>query len=66
MFVEHRYLLQSVGPDRTPFAMMNTPEQNMMLSFLALTDRTTLSYFYDATNGTVSVGDLVRTAKGQL
>ncbi|MEI7633426.1 MAG: prepilin-type N-terminal cleavage/methylation domain-containing protein [bacterium] len=65
-FLEHRWLVQSVGPDGLPFAMMNTPEQNFMLAFIALTDRTDLSYYYDPTNGTISIGDVVRTAKGQI
>ena len=65
-FLAHRWLLQSVGPDRQPFAMMNTPTQNFYLTFLALTDRSDLSYFYDATNGSVSTGDIVRSGLGQL
>jgi len=66
IFVMHRWLVQSIGPDGLPFAMMNTADQNFMLAFLALTDRTDLSYFYDPSNGTVSVGDIVRTSRGQL
>lgn len=66
LFVEQRWLLQSVGPDGLPFALMNTADQNFQLTFLALSDRSQLGYFYDPTNGTVSTGDIARTAHGQL
>ncbi len=65
-FVQHSWVLQSVGPDRENFALKGTAEQNFPLAFNALTSRTDLSFFYDSTNGTVSIGDVVRTGKGQL
>lgn len=62
-FEQHLWVLQSVGPDRVNFALAGTPTQNFPLAFAALTSRTSLDFFYDPTNGTVSVGDVVRTAK---
>lgn len=63
LFEQHLWVLQSVGPDRVNFALAGTPTQNFPLAFAALTNRTSLDFFYDPTNGTVSVGDVVRTAK---
>ena len=63
-FLQNLWILQSVGPDRLNFALQTgNPNQNFPLAFNAITARTNLSFFYDATNGTVSVGDVVRTAR---
>ena len=65
LFRQCAWVLQSVGPDGVNFALANTATQNFTLALKAITDQSDMSFFYDATNGTVSVGDIVRTAKGQ-
>jgi hypothetical protein len=65
MLLEHIWLLQSVGPDRINFAL-NAPPVGFQDAVKSLTTRETMSFFYDPTNGTVSGGDIVRTAKGQF
>ncbi len=65
-FQQNLWVLQSVGPDRLNFALQQgNPSQNFPLAFKALTDRTDVSFFYDSTNGTISTGDIVKTAKFQ-
>jgi prepilin-type N-terminal cleavage/methylation domain-containing protein len=59
---DHGWLVQSVGPDRQRYA--DSPAR-FILGTLALTSRSNLDYFYDPTNGTISGGDIVRTAKGE-
>jgi len=61
-FLNHRYVLQSVGPDTINFALAGTAEQNFPLAYAELTSETAYGFYYDPTNGTVSVGDIVRTA----
>ena len=66
LFRQCAWVLQSVGPDGVNFALQQ-PVTNMGFTraLQAITDQSDMSFFYDATNGTVSVGDIVRTAKGQ-
>lgn len=67
LFDQQRFVLQSVGPDTRNFALqVGNPNQNFPLAFNALTTQNlpnALGFFYDPTNGTISVGDVVRTAK---
>jgi len=68
-FDEHRWVLQSVGPDKENFAfssrLLGLGFRN---AFDALIDNdlSDLAFYYDPTNGTTSTGDIVRTGKGQL
>jgi prepilin-type N-terminal cleavage/methylation domain-containing protein len=62
LFVAHRWFFQSVGPDRANFALVS----GFLPAFNAMTNKTTLDFFYDPTNGTVSIGDVIRSGAGQL
>jgi prepilin-type N-terminal cleavage/methylation domain-containing protein len=65
---ENGYAFQSVGPDRINFALAAPPVStnaaiaDLVRSVSKAGDRT---FFYDPTNGTISNGDIVRTAKYQ-
>ncbi|MEQ8819313.1 MAG: prepilin-type N-terminal cleavage/methylation domain-containing protein [Sumerlaeia bacterium] len=61
-FDEHRFVLQSVGPDTENFAYV---PGNFPVAFATLISDTPAvgDFYYDATNGTISGGDIVRTAK---
>lgn len=69
MFNSHIWVLQCVGPDRKNFALQGNGTGNFGLAFEALSTQGAIggvpstSFFYDPTNGTVSVGDVLRTAK---
>lgn len=64
LFLSHQWVLQSVGPDKINFALAPPSDSGgFPLAFNALTAETSYSFFYDPTNGTVSVGDIVRTGK---
>jgi prepilin-type N-terminal cleavage/methylation domain-containing protein len=65
-FPSHRWILQSVGPDGKNFPLQGTRESMFPLAFSALTNRQSLSYIYDPTNGTISPGDIAMTARGFL
>lgn len=69
-FNTHLWFLQSVGPDRKNFALQKSPtEGNFGLAYYAMSygdalgGTDSLSFFYDPTNGTVSRGDIIRSAK---
>lgn len=64
----HRYVLQSVGPDQYNYAINpdTDPNQGFALAVEFLIDPAQgigNNFIYDPTNGTVSTGDIVRTAK---
>ncbi len=66
----HGYVLVCVGPDRLDFLLNSgaDPEQGPVRVFQYLTNRQAglgLNFVYDPTNGTVSVGDIIRTAEGE-
>ncbi|MCB2155152.1 prepilin-type N-terminal cleavage/methylation domain-containing protein [bacterium] len=67
-FDNHRWVLQSVGPDVTNFALASPaeyPDQGFNNAYHFLVDPQDgvgANFIYDPTNGTVSVGDIVRTA----
>lgn len=61
--MSHAWGLASVGPDQVTFP--NVPAKYYFV-MLALTDRSNLDYLYDPTNGTISSGDIARTARGEL
>jgi prepilin-type N-terminal cleavage/methylation domain-containing protein len=67
----HGYLLLSLGPDRMDYSINSgaDPEQGAEKAYRYLVARQNgvgLNYVYDPTNGTISVGDITRTAKGEL
>lgn len=67
----HGYVLISVGPDGTDYGLNSgsDPEQGAARAFQYLANRSAgvgLNYVYDPTNGTISVGDISRTARGEL
>jgi prepilin-type N-terminal cleavage/methylation domain-containing protein len=66
---EHRYVLQSLGPDNYNYAVNpnSEPTQGFPFAFGYLAGQPMgWNFLYDPTNGTTSVGDIVRTGKGQL
>lgn len=69
LWLEHRWLVQSIGPDNYNYAL-NTdsdPNQGFSRAFTYLTTKTGgWNFLYDPTNGTTSIGDIVRTGKGTL
>lgn len=66
----HGFVLISVGPDRTDYSL-NTggdPNQGADKTFRYIVNRQAgvgLNLIYDPTNGTVSLGDIIRTAHGE-
>lgn len=67
-FGENGFVFQSVGPDRANFALA-APPASTRAAFNDLTrtptSPATLNFYYDPTNGTVSGGDIVRSARYQ-
>lgn len=67
-FGENGYVFQSVGPDRVNFALA-APPASTRAAFNDLTRTPSsparLNFYYDPTNGTVSGGDIVRSARYQ-
>jgi prepilin-type N-terminal cleavage/methylation domain-containing protein len=65
---ENGFALQSVGPDRINFALASPPAStNAAVADLVRTDTKpgNRNFLYDPTNGTISGGDIVRTARYQ-
>ena len=66
----HGFIVLSVGPDGLDYGLNSgsDPEQGGTRAFRYLTNREAgvgLNYVYDPTNGTISVGDISRTARGE-
>lgn len=69
-YQSHGFLFLSIGPDGHDYNLNPTadPEQGAARAFQYLTARDSgigLNVVYDPTNGTISVGDIYRTAKGE-
>ena len=67
-FDRHRWILQSVGPDVLNYALVSPstyPDQGFNNAYQFLVDPQPgvgTNFIYDPTNGTISTGDIVRTA----